>query len=432
MIGMKIAVIGGGISGLSTAWLLSKNHEVTLFEKEKRLGGHSNTISIRKGGKRYWFDTGFMVFNRKTYPNLVPFFEALKVPSMPTDMSFSVSHDDGAFEYSSAIPNGIFADRANILRISFYDFLLEIQRFNKAARAALVNGLPETVTLTQFLKKHRFSKELEEKYLLPMIGAIWTTPKKLARQFPANALFSFLANHQLLQARGHVGWSTIPGGSRIYVERVARDIIKHGGTIVKNAQIKHVRRTTDAAFVRRKGRWEPFDYVVFATHPDEALALLADVTHSERAVLSKFAYEKNDIYVHSDVSLMPKREAAWASFNYLGRSEKRTAPQKVCLTYWMNIVQSIKAPFPILITFNPFKKPKKSLTYRRLMYSHPLYTLSAQNAKKQLVTLQGKKRTLFCGAYFGYGFHEDGIASAVAVARYFGIAPPWKKKKRRP
>ena len=424
---MKIAVVGSGVSGLSAAWLLAPHNEVTLFEKESRLGGHAHTIEIQDdAGKMIPVDTGFMVFNPAMYPNFMKLIEHFDVPAVSTSMSFSVSMDNGAFEFSSNAPDGLFADRENIVRASFYEFLLEITRFNSEARKALERGISPHQTLHAFVEEHGFSEDLEEKYLLPLVGSIWSTPKKLARDFPSAPLLTFLNNHHLLAVTGHPQWATIVGGSSTYVARVVDEIRQYGGTIRTGVQVSSIRRTKEGPTVAYDGKKETFDYVVLATHADTTLALLKDASREEKILLSKFEYETNKVYVHSDASLMPRRKEAWASWNYLGRSGWSTKTKKVSLTYHMNTLQHLSTETPVFITLNPVKEPKRSLTHKVLTYTHPMSTCASMEMRSELATLQNKNRTLFCGSYFGYGFHEDGITSAIEVVRHLGGVPPWE------
>ena len=423
---MKIAVIGSGVSGLGAAWLLAPQHEVVVFEKEGRPGGHAHTALVKdRDGKSIPVDTGFMVYNPLRYPNLVKLFDHFSVKSEPTSMSFAVSVDDGAFEFSSNLPDGVFADRDNILSIPFYEFLLEITRFNATARDALKKGISPHQTLWEWLEEHKFSKDLGEKYLLPLIGSVWSTPKKLARDFPCAELFAFLDAHHLLAVIGHHQWKTVTGGSVEYVKRVVEEIRDYGGVIRVNHPVQTVRRYDDHVIVVSKKKAERFDYVIFATHSDETLALLERPSREEKILLSKFKYEKNTVYLHSDSSLMPRRKEAWASWNYLGYSGWTSKTKKVCLTYHMNNLQNLSTDLPVFVTLNPYRKPKASLTHDIFHYSHPLCTCTSMEMRTRLKDLQNKNRTLFCGAYFGYGFHEDGITSAIEAVRYLGVQPPW-------
>ncbi len=423
---MKVAVIGSGISGLSAAWFLAPHHEVTLFERAAQLGGHAHTAKIKDhAGKIVPVDTGFMVYNPNRYPNLTKLLEHFNVATKKVAMSFSVSIDDGAFEFASTTPDSIFADRANIVRMPFYEFLLEITRFNTVARDAIARGISPHQTLHEFLEEHGFSQDLEEKYLIPLVGSIWSSPKKLARDFPCKALLTFLDSHHLLAVTGRPKWHTIEGGSSVYVERVAEEIRRHGGVIRLNERIRSIRRPKGAVHIRTKRGMEQFDYVVLATHADDALRLLRSPSKEEKVLLRQFTYERNTVYLHSDPSLMPRRKEAWASWNYLGWSGWGRTTKKVTLTYNMNNLQGLETDLPVFVTLNPPRKPKKSLTHARYSYSHPLCTCASMEMRERLASLQDKSRTLFCGSYFGYGFHEDGIASAVEAVQCLGITPPW-------
>ncbi|MEK9160766.1 MAG: FAD-dependent oxidoreductase [Patescibacteria group bacterium] len=427
---MKIAVIGSGVSGLSAAWLLAPHHEVVLLEKDSRLGGHAHTVMVTDQEKKEIpVDTGFMVFNPLRYPNLVQLFKHLNIESIPTSMSFAVSIDGGAFEFNSNMPNGIFADRSNILNVSFYEFLIEINRFNVTARECLKEGVSPHQTLWEWLKEHKFSEDLGEKYLLPLIGSVWSTPKKLARNFPCGELLRFLDGHHLLAAVGHPQWQTVVGGSSEYVKRIAEEITNYGGIIRLKQKIKTVRRSERSVDIVFPTKTEKFDYVVFATHADDTLTLLSRPSREEKALLSKFKYEKNEVYLHSDPSLMPRRKDAWAAWNYLGRSGWGRTTKKVCLTYDMNTLQHLKTDMPIFVTLNPYKKPKSRLTHKVLRYSHPMCTCTSMEMRERLVDLQNRHRSLFCGAYFGYGFHEDGITSAIEAVRTLDITPPWEHER---
>lgn len=424
---MKIAVIGSGVSGLSAAWLLAPHHEVEIFEKNGWLGGHAHTALVQgSSGQPIAVDTGFMVFNPVRYPNLTKLFEHFGVETLPTDMSFAVSMDGGAFEYSSKVPKGIFADRENILRVSFYEFLEEILRFNAAARAALEKGVSPHTTLRDFLTQHKFSDDFEQKYLLPMVGSIWSTPKKLARDFPCGPLLEFLNGHHLLAAVGHPQWRTPKGGSVQYVEKVTAEVRAQGGVFHANDSVVKVKRDVDGVTVISKRKHHRYDAVVFACHADEALALLARPSREERLLLSKFKYEANDVYLHSDESLMPRRKDAWAAWNYLGVSGWGRKTKKVSLTYYMNILQSLPTDLPVFVTLNPPVPPRRDLVHGRFSYAHPLCTCVSMETRTRLQELQGKNATYFCGSYFGYGFHEDGITSAIEAVRHLGVRPPWE------
>lgn len=424
---MKIAVIGSGVSGLSAAWLLAPHHEVVLFEKDSRLGGHAHTVEMRdRDGTMIPVDTAFVVFSPQRYPNLTKLFEHFNITSVPTNMSLSVSMDNGAFEFSNTLPNGLFAGRENMLSIPFYQFLLEINRFNAVAHQSLREGISPHQTLQEWLTEHGFSEDLAEKYLMPIIGSIWSTPKKLAREFPCGELFTFLESHHLLSVIGHPPWRTVLGGSATYVKRVAEEIQAYGGVIRLNQRVRTVQRTHDHVDIVLPSHTETFDQVIFATHADQTLALLEKPTREEKSLLSKFTYEINDVYLHSDPALMPRHKEAWAAWNYRGYRGWGPKTKKVCLTYNMNRLQHLSSTLPAFVTLNPHPRPKPSLTHAKIRYAHPLSTCISVEMRERLQDLQNVRRSFFCGSYFGYGFHEDGITSAISVAKHFGISPPWE------
>lgn len=424
---MKIAVIGGGISGLSAAYFLSGEHDVTVFEKASVLGGHAHTEEVRIGGKRYPVDTGFVVFNPPRYPLLTKLFESLGVKSFETEMSMSVSLDNGAFEYNNTIPNGIFADRKNIIRISFIAFLLEIKRFNSVATKALKSGISEEVTLDGFLKKYRFSEDLRSKYLFPMVGAIWSTPRELASDFPAQTLLQFLDNHHLLSTGANFRWSTVVGGSTQYVSKLQAMLKRRKTKILLKHPVSSVVRKKDGVEVTSGRQIEKFDAVVLASHADEVLSLLRAPSKKERAVLSAFSYVRNDVYLHTDTRVMPVRRHAWAAWNYAGFTKSSKKRDVISLTYNMNLLQQLRAPHSLLVTLNPHIRLKKELMFKKFTYSHPMHTVQSVRAQRKLAAIQGVGGVYFAGSYFGYGFHEDGIASALEVAKLLGVKNPWRK-----
>lgn len=419
---MKIAVVGSGISGISSALLLSKDHEVTLFEKDERLGGHSHTVDVSFPDKKLPVDTGFMVFNPPAYPNLVKMFAYLHVETAPTSMSFSVTLGS-SFTYSSDIPRGVFAETLNLLNPSFYLYLLSIARFNRHALSELHSGLNEKETLLEFLTRHRLPNTVYERHLAPMVSSIWSTPKALLKDFPAAALIRFLAMHNLLQLWGHPDWRTVAGGSQSYVSAAEKRIRENGSTILLNTPVERITRG-ERVVIQTKGTRHEFDHVVIGTHAHDALALLSDATEEEKRLLSAFEYETNDVIVHSDPSLMPKNARAWASWNYM--EPDGGAREKVTLTYYMNRLQNIQTTYPVYITLNPFTPPKHELIHRRIRYAHPRLTVASNIAKQELGTIQNVNKTLFTGSYFGYGFHEDGIASSIEAVKHLGVIPPWE------
>jgi len=421
---MKIAVVGSGIAGLSAAWFLSKEHHVTLFEKENYCGGHSHTIDVTLEGKQFAIDTGFMVFNLKGYPHLTKFMKHLGVKTQKSDMSFSVSLDDGKFEYSSNFPIGIFADIQNCIRPSFYQFLLEIPRFDECGLKALAAGLDPRETIDAFLNRHNFSKNFRRQYLYPMGSLIWSTPPNVVAEFPIKMLLTFLRSHNLLSIPPALEWRSITEGSRQYVNRILTDVKERGGIVKLETPVVSVARASDGVVVTAVSGAEQFDAVVMATHADLTLELLADADEKERALLSPFAYQYNRVVAHSDRSFMPKRKSAWAAWNFC---DVAPGPEDVAaLTYSMNILQDIPDRFPIFITINPAVEPDPSKVHGDFSYTHPIHSIDTHGAQEHLDELQGRNRTYFAGSYFGYGFHEDAFVSAIQAVRHLGIKPPWE------
>lgn len=422
----RIAVIGTGISGLSAAWLLADRHMVTLYEKEHRLGGHSNTVDAPGPEGAIPVDTGFIVYNEKTYPNLVALFDHLKVPTLETDMSFAASIDAGAFEYSGTDLMGLFADKRNLVRPRMWRMLRNIMRFYREAPELLTTPGAETITLGEYLAANRYGEGFLRDHLLPMGAAIWSTPPDEMRQYPAVAFVRFCANHGLLQVADRPKWRTVEGGSREYVKRM---IGIDNLTVRSGAGVATLQRGGPAGSVSvidRDGHRETFDSVVIATHADEALAMLDDPSADERAVLSAFRYQKNRAILHSDAALMPQNKKVWASWNYLSRPEE-SGSDAVAVSYWMNRLQHLDRRTPLFVTLNPRLEPDPRQTIKEFDYTHPLFDLAAIRAQKQLWKLQGRRNTYFAGAYFGHGFHEDGLQAGLAAAEQAGcLRRPWQ------
>ena len=415
---LDIAVIGSGISGLSCAWLLSHKHKVTLYEKDNRLGGHSHTVRINSNGMDVDVDTGFIVFNERTYPNLKAFFRNLGITELATDMSFGVSLERGALEYSGSDLNGIFAQRKNLFKPSYWRMLGEILRFYKKSDEWLQSLTPE-LSLGELLKQEGFSQAFTRDHLLPMGAAIWSTPEDKMLDYPALSYLRFCQNHGLLQVADRPKWLTVQGGSCIYVNKIAEQL---GDKVLLNHCVKEVKRTSDHVLVEDlRGGTRPFDHVVMACHADTSLSLLVAPDELEQQLLSSFTFQRNRAVLHSDESLMPTNRRAWASWNYLGSR----AGQGPSVTYWMNRLQHIDHS-PLFVTLNPEQEPNEHKIHGCYLYDHPVFDHSAMTAQQRLWELQGRNRTWFCGAWFGYGFHEDGLQSGLAVAEALGsVRRPW-------
>lgn len=410
---LKIAVVGSGVAALSSAWLLSQRHKVTIYEKADRLGGHSNTVTAGALTGEVAVDTGFICFNDATYPNLIALFDHLGVETRATDMSFAVSLDDGRFEYAAP---GLFAQRRNALRPRFWSMLGEIFRFYRQAPIALGKLADPNLTLGQYLQREGFSEAFRDDHLLPMAAAIWSSPAHTLMDYPAEAFIRFFGNHGLMKLVGRPQWRTVVGGSRVYVEQMARAI----ADIRLDRGVTAIRRTDQGVMIHdSEGGVERFDHVVVGAHADQALGMLAEPTDREREVLGAFRYSRNHTVLHTDSGLMPHRRRAWASWNYIGANDG------LCVTYWMNSLQGLPGQ-DLFVTLNPPRPPRSGALLRSEIYEHPIFNPAALQAQKQLWSLQGHGGVWFCGAHFGAGFHEDGLQSGLAVAEQLGgVRRPW-------
>lgn len=415
----RIAVIGTGISGMSAAWLLSQRHDVTVYERDARPGGHSNTVEVATSDGAVPVDTGFIVYNEATYPNLTALFAHLGVPTHASDMSFAVSLSGGELEYSGTNLNGLFAQRSNVFRPRFWSMLNDLRRFYREAPRDLPS-LDDLSSLAQYLDAGGYGEAFRSDHLLPMAAAIWSASPNLMLQYPAASFIRFHDNHGLLRLRNRPQWRTVVGGSRTYVAALThgfRDRIR----LARGAAA--IRRLPDGVEVRdRDGHADRFDDVVIAAHADQALALLETPTADERNLLGAFRYSSNRAILHSDPALMPRREAAWASWNYMGG---RSATELPTVTYWMNALQQLPTTQNLFVTLNPQVKPRQVLHEEH--YDHPIFDAAAMKAQRSLWSLQGCDRIWFCGSYFGAGFHEDGLQSGLAVAEVLGgVRRPWQ------
>ena len=417
-----IAVIGSGISGLATAWLLREHHSVTLFEADTRLGGHSHTVTVDEDDRQVAIDTGFMVFNRPNYPLLYGLFEHLGIASHPTDMSFSVSLDRGRLEYAGTGLRTLFAQPGHLVSPGFLGMLRDIVRFNRLAHALLESSVPVSRSLEAFLRQHRFGRRLRDHYLYPMAAAIWSCPRERVGQFPASSFARFFANHGLLDLRDRPTWRTPVGGASVYVDRLAADL---AGRVRRGMPVQAVRRTADGVLVQVAGRApQRFDQVVLACHADQARRILIDAQPAERALLGCVAYQPNRVLLHRDARLMPRRRSVWSSWNYLGQTDV-TDEAAVSVTYWMNSLQRLGTPNDYFVSLNPLREPHDASVVAELSYSHPVFDGASMELPQRLRAVQGRDGVWYCGAWTGYGFHEDGLRSAVQVAQALGATIPW-------
>ena len=408
---MKIAVVGSGISGLSAAYYLSKNHQVDLFEKEDHFGGHSHTIDLTFGTKKVSVDIGFIVFNFKTYPNLIKFFNENNIEIEKSDMSFSVSVNDSAFEYCGRGLNGIFSNRYNLINLRFLRMFFDIIKFYK--KFDNFSEFNEEITLGDFLNKEKVSKEFINYHLIPMVSAIWSMPPYEANQMPLKFFLKFFQNHGLFKLKNRPQWYTVSNRSRTYVENI---LSKISGEHFKNYTVTKIRSNTNGIDLYYGGESEFFNYdkVILATHADEALSIIEDPSEDEKKILSNFSYKENIAYIHTDESIMPKNKRAWSSWN---SSIKKNEIEKNSITYWLNLLQNLKCEENIFLTLNPYFEINESKILKKVKFTHPYFDQSALANQSKLKNLQNKRNILFCGSYFGYGFHEDGIKSSIEMLK---------------
>jgi uncharacterized protein len=411
---MKIAIVGAGISGLLAARLLAAENDICVFEANNYAGGHTNTVTFEAFGKQYSADTGFMVFNDRTYPNFVKMLQLLGVRARDSDMSFSVRCGRSGLEYQGSSLNGLFAQRSNIFRPSFHHMLWDILRFNRSA----VDFLREqdfSLELGEYLVRNRYSRSFLHNYLVPMGAAIWSAQPGRFLQFPARFIIAFFNNHGLLTVRGHPQWKTVLGGASRYVSALTRPFADR---VRLNCPVASISRREDRVVVKpQNAEAEQFDFVVLACHADESLGMLSDATAAEREILSVIPYQRNDTVLHIDSSLLPRRKGAWASWNYYIPEEEG---RPIALTYNLNRLQGHCSPEPICITLNQIQTLATEKILQRIVYHHPIYSRSALESQKRIGEINGRNRTFYCGAYWGYGFHEDGVNSALAVGECFG------------
>jgi len=423
---MRIAVIGTGISGLGCAWLLSQRHAVQVYEAVPRLGGHTNTVDVPWRGQQVPVDTGFIVYNEPNYPNLTKLFAQLAVPTHASDMSFGVSLDDGRLEYAGGSLGCLFAQKRNLLRPGFHRMLYDILRFNRDATSYLADPLRRQVSLGDFLAVRGYGTAFCRHYLLPMGAAIWSASVDGMRAFPAHSFLQFFANHGLLSIDDRPAWRTVTGGARTYVEKLSAS---YADQIRLATPVVAVVRSLDGVeVIDARGGRERFDQVVLACHADQALALIERPSPAERSILGAFRYQANRAVLHQDASLMPRRRKVWSSWNYLASSappDGMPDGMKVSVTYWLNRLQGIEPGCLALVSLNPLRAPAPERVLGEFVYDHPQYTAESVAAQGRLAEVQGRDRLWFCGAHWGYGFHEDGLRSGLQVGAALGVAPPW-------
>ncbi|MDX1634362.1 MAG: FAD-dependent oxidoreductase [Marinobacter sp.] len=413
----KIAIVGAGVSGLTTAWLLAPHHDVVLFEAGDYAGGHTNTRPVELAGRTWPVNTGFIVFNDWTYPNFIKLMDRLGVASEVSDMSFSVDCNSTGLEYNGTSLNTLFAQRRNLLNPSFLKMIREILRFNRETRADLEAGnIDDSETLGDYLNRNHYSRYFRNYYIVPMGAAIWSAPELVLERFPIRFFLQFFNNHGMLSVDDRPTWRVISGGSAQYVEKMMERLRPH---LRLNSPVTSVRRDADGVSLAANGESHRFDQVVFACHSDQALAMLADPSDAERELLGAIPYQNNDVVLHTDASVLPSERRAWAAWNYFIPSH---STEPVSVTYNMNILQNFhEAPETFCVTLNRSHDIAPDKIIERYEYAHPVFSLEAVAAQQRYQEIGGVNRTHYCGAYWFNGFHEDGVRSAVRVTKAFGV-----------
>ena len=406
---MKIAVIGSGISGLSAAYYLSKKHKVDLLEQADHFGGHSYTYDIKEYNKITPVDLGFIVFNEQTYPNLIKFFHKLDVPFEKSNMSFAVSIKNTNVEYGGSGLNAIFANKKNLFNIKFLKMISEIVDFYKKAPLLLGKDIEEE-TLGKFLDQSKLSKYFIDYHIIPMVAAIWSMPFEKAKDMPLKLFLNFFINHGLFKLKNRPQWYTVTNRSRTYVNKI---LSKISGEIFKNYKVSKITRSKNNVRVLIGNEYMDYDHVVLASHADQSLKMLENPTDEEKEILTKFTYVSNSAYLHVDKNLMPLRKSAWSSWNSI------TKENKTCVSYWLNKLQNLKTEKDYFLTLNPVERISEENIIKKVNFTHPYFNKENVNLQKYLHKLQGKNRTWFCGSYFGYGFHEDGLKSSMELLEKF-------------
>lgn len=418
----KIAVVGAGISGLATAWLLAPRHAVTLFEAHRTLGGHTNTVDVTVDGRTHPVDTGFLVFNDRTYPNLIRLFDHLGVASDRSEMSFSVRIGAGELEWAGTGLASVFAQPSNLVSPRFLRMLRDLVRFNREASTLAASGAAVSGTLGDFLDAGGYGHELRGLYLLPMAACIWSTPSTRINRFPLATFLAFCHNHGLLALNNRPQWRSVAGGGREYVRRLAARLTD----VRAGVPVRRIRRDRSGVEVMTDHGAERFDEVVLATHTDQSLAMLEHPSTEERAVLKAIPYLPNRAVLHTDERLLPRRRRAWAAWNFHAAREQ-ASDDPVSLSYLLNRLQRLPFKRPVMVTLNPIDEPRDETVFASFDYHHPAFLEGSDEAKRRVAGLQGRSRTWFAGAWTRHGFHEDGLASAIDVARRLGSEVPWSR-----
>ncbi|MYM71852.1 FAD-dependent oxidoreductase [Duganella sp. FT134W] len=416
----RIAIVGAGISGLAAAYFLQRRHDVVLFEAGSYLGGHANTVDIQVEGQHCAVDTGFLVYNEKTYPNLIALLDELGVQSIASDMSFGVSMDGGALEWAGTNLDTVFAQRRNALSPAFLGMLRDILHFNGHAEEFLLRSAADGATLGELLTRQGYGRLFRDGYLLPMAAAIWSSSPSDILAFPAATFLRFCLNHALLQVNDRPQWRTVRGGSRNYVQAIAATLADYR----LKTPVRSLRRVDGQVLVETGAQTEIFDAVVLATHAPATLAMLSDASADERAILGAVRYQPNTAWLHTDARLMPQRRKVWSAWNYLS-TQQADGSRPVCVSYWLNQLQSLPFSTPVVVTLNPPTPPAADTVLARFEYDHPIMDQPAIDAQQALARIQGTNGLWYAGAWTGYGFHEDGLKSALRIAAAFDAAPAW-------
>ncbi len=416
----KIAVIGSGIAGISASYFLSSKYNVHLFEKNNYLGGHTRTVKVQTE-KNLFVDTGFIVFNDRNYPDLIKFFDHLDVETRNSDMSFAVSDTNYNIEYGGKNLKSLFAQYKNIFNISYLKMIYEIYRFYQLCKNTNLNDITNNYTIKDFIEKNHFSSYLKNLHIYPLISSIWSTNQTDVNNFPLKLFLNFFNNHDLFNFKDRPQWKYIEGGSNSYIKKIV-NLNKFSFSL--NTKIDNIIRSKNNIKIIKNNKEVVFDYIIIATHADQALQIINNPTKDEKEILSKFEYTMNKAYLHSDRSMMPKNKKTWSSWNFIKNNNENI---KFTLTYWMNNLQKLQTKKNYFVTINPKKIPKN--IQNQTAFTHPKFNMQTMQAQSKLKDLQGVNNTFFCGAYHGYGFHEDGIQSAIYISKMLNVDIPWKRDK---